>query len=69
MLEELRIDFWISPKNLFLILRSNARRTKNRFLGEIQNTQQNLNYLKDLESWGTVEIIDSNDSFIKYALI
>ena len=50
-------------------LRSNAQKTKNKFLGKIQNNQQNLNYLKDLESWGTVEIIDLNDSFIKYALI
>ena len=51
------------------VLRENAQKTKNRFMGKIENTQQNLNYLKDLESWGTIEILNSNDSFIEYAFI
>ena len=51
------------------ILRSNAEKTKNRLLGKIKNTKQNFNYLKDLESWGTVEIVDSSDTYIEYALI
>ena len=51
------------------ILRSNAQKTKDRLLGRIKNTKQNLNYLQDLESWGTIEIIDSTDAFIQYALI
>jgi hypothetical protein len=51
------------------ILRSNAEKTKNRLLGKIKNTKQNFNYLKDLESWGTVEIVNSSDTYIEYALI
>ena len=51
------------------VLRNNARKTKHKLLGKIQNTQQNWNYLKDLESWGTLEIIDSSDSYIEYSLI
>ncbi len=53
----------------FYTLRINAKKTKNRLLGKIQNNKQNLNYLKDLESWGTVEIISSNDTHIEYTLI
>ena len=51
------------------ILRTNAEKTKNRLLGKIRNTKQNFSYLKDLESWGTVEIVTSNDTYIEYALI
>ncbi len=51
------------------ILRSKAKKTRDRFLGKIKNNQQNLNYLKDLESWGTVEIVDSNETHIEYSLI
>ena len=50
-------------------LRGNAKKTKNRLLGKIRNTKQNLNYLKDLESWGSLEIIKSSDSYIEYSLI
>jgi hypothetical protein len=53
----------------FYTLRTNAKKTKNRLLGKIKNNKQNLNYLKDLESWGTVEIISSNDTHIEYTLI
>ena len=49
-------------------LRSNAIKTKNRLLGKIKNTKQNLNYLKDLESWGSLEIVNSNDVYIEYTL-
>ena len=51
------------------ILRSNAIRTKNSLLGKIKNTQQNLNYLKDLESWGTLEILNASEAYIEYTLI
>ena len=51
------------------ILRSNAAKTKNKLLGKIKNTKQNLNYLKDLESWGTLEIVKSNETYIEYTLI
>ena len=51
------------------VLRSNAVKSRNRLLGKIRNTQQNLNYLKDLESWGSLEIVDAGDTYIKYALI
>ena len=51
------------------ILRSNAVKSSNRLLGKIKNTKQNLNYLKDLESWGSLEIINAGDSYIEYTLI
>ncbi len=50
------------------ILRTNAIKTKNRFLGKIKNTKQNLNYVKDLESWGSLEITNANDVYIEYTL-
>ena len=50
-------------------LRSNAQKTKNRLLGKIINNKQNWNYLRDLESWGSLEIIESSDAYIKYSLI
>ncbi len=50
-------------------LRSNAVKTKNRLLGKIRNTKQNLNYLRDLESWGSLEIVNSSDTYIEYTLI
>ncbi|MEL7009950.1 MAG: hypothetical protein AAFR63_14945 [Cyanobacteria bacterium J06631_6] len=51
------------------ILRDNIVNSRNNFLGKIQNTQKNLNYLKDLESWGSAEIINSSESYIEYRLI
>ena len=51
------------------ILRSNAVKSSNKLLGKIKNTKQNLNYLKDLESWGSLEIIDASDTYIEYSLI
>lgn len=51
------------------ILRNNAVKTKYSLLGKVKNTKQNLNYLKDLESWGSLEIISASDSYIEYALI
>lgn len=51
------------------VLRSNAKKTKNKLLGKIKNTKQNWNYVKDLESWGTLEIIKTNDAYIEYNLI
>ena len=50
-------------------LRKNAKKTKSKFLGKIQNNTQNWNYLKDLESWGSLEIVNSNDTYIEYSLI
>ena len=50
-------------------LRNNMVRHRDRFLGKIQNTKQNFNYLKDLESWGTAEIINFNETHIEYRLI
>ena len=50
-------------------LRSNARKNKNRLIGKIKNNKQNLNYLQDLESWGTVEIVGSSERYIEYTLI
>lgn len=51
------------------VLRSNTVKSKSKLLGKIRNTQQNLNYLKDLESWGSLEIVDADDAYIKYTLI
>ena len=51
------------------ILRDNAVKTKSSLFGRIRNTKCNLNYLRDLESWGSVEIISTSDSYIEYALI
>ena len=51
------------------ILRDNAVKTKSNILGRIRNTKYNLNYLRDLESWGSLEIISASDSYIEYALI
>ena len=50
-------------------LRKNAKKKKSKLLGKIQNNKQNWNYLKDLESWGTLEIVKSNDTYIEYSLI
>jgi hypothetical protein len=51
------------------ILRSNIVKTQNKLLGKIQNNQQNLNYLRDLESWGSLEILKASDTHIEYRLI
>ena len=51
------------------ILKSNALRYRDSLSGKVQNTQQNLNYLKDLESWGSLEIVNSSETFIEYRLI
>ena len=51
------------------ILRNNLVKGRSQFFGQIKNTQQNFNYLKDLESWGSAEIIKSDDSYIEYRLI
>ena len=50
-------------------LRENVVRHRNSFLGKIQNTKQNFDYLKDLESWGSAEIIDIDKTYIEYRLI
>ena len=50
------------------ILRNNAVQTKNRLLGKIRNTKQNLNYVRDLESWGSLEIVNAGDAYIEYSL-
>ncbi|MEL6496109.1 MAG: hypothetical protein AAFQ41_13460 [Cyanobacteria bacterium J06623_7] len=50
-------------------LRQNVVRHSNTLLGKIKNTKQNLNYLRDLESWGTAEIINFNETHIEYRLI
>lgn len=50
-------------------LREKAKKTQSRLLGKIENTSQNWSYLKDLESWGTLEIVNSNDTYIEYSLI
>ena len=51
------------------ILRSKAVQTSNNLQGKIQNTKQNWNYLRDLESWGSLEIVDASDVYIEYRLI
>ena len=51
------------------VLRENAKKTKNKLLGKIENTKQNLNYLQDLESWGSLEILNYNETHIEYSLI
>ena len=51
------------------ILRTNIVKSQDKLLGKIQNNQQNLNYLKDLESWGSLEILNANDTHIEYRLI
>ena len=51
------------------ILKSNALKYRDSLLGKVQNTKQNLNYLKDLESWGSLEIVDSSEAYIEYRLI
>ena len=51
------------------ILKSNALKCRHNLLGKVENTQQNLTYLKDLESWGSLEIIDSSEAYIEYRLI
>ncbi|NJK55570.1 MAG: hypothetical protein HC939_06030 [Pleurocapsa sp. SU_5_0] len=50
-------------------LRSNIRKSRNAFIGRVLNTQKNLNYLKDLESWGSLEIVNSSEAYIEYRLI
>ena len=51
------------------VLRKNAKKNNSKLLGKIENTKQNLNYLQDLESWGSLEILDYNDTHIEYSLI
>jgi hypothetical protein len=50
-------------------LKSNIAKSRNAFIGRILNTKKNLNYLKDLESWGSLEIVNSNEAYIEYRLI
>ena len=50
-------------------LRENVVRHRNSFLGKIQNTKRNFDYLKDLESWGSAEIINVDKTYIEYRLI
>lgn len=50
------------------LLRKNAKKTKKALLGRIENTEENLIYLRDLESWGSLEIIDSSENYIEYCL-
>ena len=62
--------YWENKQKMNIYtLRSNAKKTRNRLLGKIKNNQQNWNYLKDLESWGSLEIVQSSDSYIEYTLI
>lgn len=51
------------------VLRDNVVKTRDNFLGKVENTQQNLNYIKDLESWGSLEIVDFSGAYIEYRLI
>jgi hypothetical protein len=50
-------------------LRDNIIKSRDNFLGKVKNTQNNLNYLKDLESWGSLEIVNASDVYIEYKLI
>ncbi len=50
-------------------LRNNAQKNQDKLSGKVKNTEQNWNYIKDLESWGSLEIVDANDSYIEYSLI
>lgn len=50
-------------------LRSNIAKSRNTLIGKVLNTKKNLNYLKDLESWGSLEIVNSNEAYIEYRLI
>jgi len=51
------------------ILKSDALKCRDSLLSKVQNTTQNLNYLKDLESWGSLEIVNFSDAYIEYRLI
>lgn len=50
-------------------LRNNIIKSRDKLLGKVKNTQKNLNYLKDLESWGSLEIINASEVYIEYKLI
>jgi hypothetical protein len=50
-------------------LRNNLIKGRDKFLGKVKNTQKNLNYLKDLESWGSLEIVNASGVYIEYKLI
>jgi hypothetical protein len=50
-------------------LRINAKKTRNKLSGKIRNNQRNWSYLKDLESWGSAEIVNANNTYIEYSLI
>jgi hypothetical protein len=50
-------------------LRNNIIKSRDNFLGKVKNTQNNLNYLKDLESWGSLEIVNASEVYIEYKLI
>lgn len=74
----LNIVWMIKVNNEYLVcvltmniyfLRSKAKKSNNRFLGKIQNTKQNRMYLRDLESWGSLEIVDLSPAYIEYNLI
>ena len=75
----LLILFTIKVNNQYLVctienmniyfLRSQARKYNNKLLGKIKNTKNNLMYLQDLESWGTLEIINLSAAYIEYNLI
>jgi len=51
------------------ILKSKASKIRQNLLGKVENTQQNLTYLRDLESWGSLEIVDFSETYIEYRLI
>lgn len=74
----LNIVWMIKVNNEYLVcvltmniyfLRSNAKKSNKGFLGKIQNTKQNQMYLRDLESWGSLEIVDLSPAYIEYNLI
>ncbi|MEY2857838.1 MAG: hypothetical protein RLZZ74_2150 [Cyanobacteriota bacterium] len=50
-------------------LRNNIIKSRDNFLGKVKNTQNNLKYLKDLESWGSLEIVNASEVYIEYKLI
>lgn len=51
-------------------LRDNIiKKSRDTLLGKVKNTKNNLNYLRDLESWGSLEIVNSSDVYIEYKLI
>ena len=50
-------------------LRDNIAKSQEDFLGKVKNTPQNLDYLRDLESWGSLEIVKFGESYIEYRLM